>query len=141
RINIRNKIIFLEGRGIKIFMCSNKFIVIWLTAMMMSLQGAAQVGSSQAPLILPHYGEGERDIVAFYATTTLDDGEVVPWFPIEEVVVRAERQWKSPEERAQYLRLKRMYCGYCRTLSMHRNVMKNWIEIWHWPNLPEKSAD
>lgn len=88
-------------------MCSNKFIVIWLTAMMMSLQGAAQVASSQAPLILPHYGEGERDIVAFYATTTLDDGEVVPWFPIEEVVVRAERQWKSPEERAQYLRLKR----------------------------------
>src|SRR5690606_33824946 len=76
-----------------------------LTAMMMSLQGAAQIGSSQAPLILHHYGEGERDIVAFYATTTLDDGEVVPWFPIEEVVVRAERQLQSAAERAQYLRL------------------------------------
>jgi len=59
------------------------------------------------PLTLPHYGAGEPDVVAYYATTTLESGEVVPWFPIEVVVVRAVRKWKSEEERLQYMRLKR----------------------------------
>lgn len=77
-------------------------------AMLLHFQCISQTGyAGQAPLILPQYGEGERDVVAYYATTTLDDGEVVPWFPIEEVVVLAERQWKNTEERSQYLRLKR----------------------------------
>lgn len=81
---------------------------MWLVAMLMCFHGTAQSGyPAQEPLILPHYGTGERDVVAYYTTATLDDGEVVPWFPIEEVVVYAERQWKSPEERTQYLRLKR----------------------------------
>src|SRR5690606_38881426 len=59
------------------------------------------------PLTMPHYGSGQPDIVAFYPTTTLDDGVEVPWFLIEEVVVRAARKWKSEDERLQYLRLKR----------------------------------
>ena len=61
---------------------------------------------SQA-LTKPQYGSGPAEVVENYATTTLDNGEVVPWFPIEEVVIRAVRPWKSEAERQQYLRLKR----------------------------------
>lgn len=58
-------------------------------------------------LTKPQYGSGPAEVVEKYATTTLDNGEVVPWFPIEEVVIRAVRPWKSETERQQYLRLKR----------------------------------
>jgi hypothetical protein len=77
--------------------------------MVFSVSGFGQVSEHppQTPLTLPHYGAGEPDVVAYYATTKLESGEVVPWFPIEEVVVRAIRKWKSQDERQQYLRLKR----------------------------------
>lgn len=58
-------------------------------------------------LIKPHYGAGEPEVVDVYETSKLRDGEVVPWFPIEEVVVTAHRPWKSEEERLRYIRLKR----------------------------------
>lgn len=58
-------------------------------------------------LVKPHYGAGKPEVVEHYATTTLDNGEVVPWFPIEEVVVYARRTFSSPTERQKYLRLKR----------------------------------
>lgn len=64
------------------------------------------LGKGQA-LTKPQYGGGKAEVVEHYATTTLDNGEVVPWFPIEEVVVTAVRTWKSEEERQRYLRLKR----------------------------------
>ncbi|TDQ77259.1 DUF4294 domain-containing protein [Sphingobacterium yanglingense] len=66
------------------------------------------VAQEQMPLLtLPHYGEGKAETVAYYLTTKLASGEVVPWFPIEEVVVRAQREWKSEEEKNRYMRLKR----------------------------------
>ncbi len=88
-------------------MCSGKLIrwLVFLT--LFSFKGFGQEGSVQLPLVMPHYGTGTPDVVAFYPTTTLDDGEVVPWFLIKEVVVRAVREWKSEEERMQYFRLKR----------------------------------
>ena len=58
-------------------------------------------------LIKPHYGPGEPEVVEHYATTTLDNGEVVPWFPIEEVVVYARRTFKTEDDRQKYLRLRR----------------------------------
>lgn len=58
-------------------------------------------------LVKPHYGAGKPEVVEHYATTTLDNGEIVPWFPIEEVVVYARRTFSSPTERQKYLRLKR----------------------------------
>lgn len=65
-------------------------------------------GQERMPLLtLPQYGGGTPEIVAYYMTTKLDSGEEVPWFPIETVVIRANREWKSAEEREQYLRLKR----------------------------------
>ncbi len=67
---------------------------------------AATLSHAQT-LTKPQYGEGKAEVVEHYATTTLDNGEVVPWFPIEEVVVTAVRHWKSEEERQRYLRLKR----------------------------------
>ena len=90
-------------------MCSGKFIGLLLFMTVFSLYGFGQQGEypAQTPLTLPHYGAGEPDVVAYYTTTTLESGEVVPWFPIEEVVVRAIREWKSEDERLQYLRLKR----------------------------------
>lgn len=65
-------------------------------------------GQERMPLLtLPHYGAGTPDVVAYYLTTILESGEVVPWFPIETVVIRVQREWKSANEREQYLRLKR----------------------------------
>ncbi|MCI0919892.1 DUF4294 domain-containing protein [Sphingobacterium rhinopitheci] len=58
-------------------------------------------------LTLPHYGDGKPEVVGYYLTTKLESGEEVPWFPIETVVVKARREWKSAAEREQYLRLKR----------------------------------
>ena len=58
-------------------------------------------------LIKPQYGPGEPEVVEHYATTTLDNGEVVPWFPIEEVVVYARRTFKTEDDRQKYLRLRR----------------------------------
>lgn len=61
----------------------------------------------QQLLTLPHYGEGTPETIGYYLTTKLESGEVVPWFAIEEVVVRANRIWSSEEQRQNYLRLKR----------------------------------
>lgn len=66
------------------------------------------VAQEQMPVLtLPHYGEGTPETVAYYLTTKLESGEIVPWFPIEEVVIRAQRVWKSEEDRNRYVRLKR----------------------------------
>ncbi len=59
------------------------------------------------PLTVPHYGPGTAETIAYYATTKLETGEVLPWFPIETVYVYAERKWKSVADRERYLRLKR----------------------------------
>ncbi len=76
-------------------------LLVWLLAMRTSAQ-------EQMPLLtLPQYGAGKPETIAYYLTTKLESGEVVPWFPIEEVVVRARKEWKSEDERQQYLRLKR----------------------------------
>lgn len=58
-------------------------------------------------LIKPQYGPGKPEVVEHYATTTLDNGEVVPWFPIEEVIIYAKRTFKTEEDRQKYLRLRR----------------------------------
>ena len=42
-----------------------------------------------------------------YPTTSLESGEIVPWFPIEDVVVTARRTFKTKEDRLKYLRLER----------------------------------
>lgn len=62
---------------------------------------------SAQELTMPHYGAGTPKIVSNYLTTKLDNGEVVPWFPIKEVVITRVREWKNEQERLKYLRLKR----------------------------------
>lgn len=59
------------------------------------------------PLTVPHYGPGTGETIAYYATTKLETGEVLPWFPIETVFVYAERKWKTVADKERYLRLKR----------------------------------
>ncbi|ERJ59819.1 DUF4294 domain-containing protein [Sphingobacterium paucimobilis] len=86
-------------------MCSWRFtrVLIILLAL-----GKLATGQEQMPLLtMPHYGEGRPEVVGYYLTTKLESGEVVPWFPIEEVVVRAIREWKSEAEKNQYFKLKR----------------------------------
>lgn len=58
-------------------------------------------------LQVPHYGEGEGGIIKNYMTDRLDDGEVVPFFIIKEVVVTARRTFKTEDDRQRYLRLER----------------------------------
>ena len=62
---------------------------------------------SMTPLTLPHYGEGTPETVAYYGTTKLQNGEILPWFPIETVYVYAHKTWKSTADKQRYLRLKR----------------------------------
>ncbi|WP_240894471.1 DUF4294 domain-containing protein [Parapedobacter sp. SGR-10] len=90
-------------------MGSKKLVGFMVLLMVLAFKGMGQELPLpiREPLTLPHYGPGEPDVVAYYATTTLESGEVVPWFAIEEVVVRAVRKWKSEQERLQYMRLKR----------------------------------
>lgn len=79
-------------------------VFLWITF----LSSLEVWGQQRKPLLtLPQYGEGTPEVVDEYLTTILESGEEVPWFPIETVVVRATRQWKSISEREQYLRLKR----------------------------------
>lgn len=89
----------------KKLMCSRKSI--WFLFML--LLGAGKgMGQEQQPLLtLPHYGPGTPDVVAYYLTTKLSSGEEAPWFPIEEVVITAKREWKSEEEKQRYFRLKK----------------------------------
>ncbi len=65
-----------------------------------------EMGRSQA-LQVPHYGEGDGEVLQKYMTTRLETGEVLPWFPIDDVVVIARRTFKSEDERQRYLRLER----------------------------------
>lgn len=65
-------------------------------------------GQEKMPLLtMPHYGAGTPEVVGYYLTTKLESGEEAPWFPIETVVITAKREWKSLQERENYLRLKR----------------------------------
>ncbi|KGE12426.1 DUF4294 domain-containing protein [Sphingobacterium deserti] len=66
----------------------------------------AGTGKGQA-LQVPHYGDGEGETLQRYMTTKLETGEVLPWFPIEDVVVTARRTFKTEEDRLRYLRLER----------------------------------
>lgn len=63
-------------------------------------------GKGQA-LQVPHYGDGEGVTILNYPTTRLETGEVVPWFPIKDVVITARRTFKTEEDRLKYLRLER----------------------------------
>ncbi len=64
------------------------------------------LGKTQA-LQVPHYGDGEGATLQHYPTTRLETGEVVPWFPIKDVVITARRTFKTEEDRLKYLRLER----------------------------------
>lgn len=71
---------------------------------------AFQNGNAQQamnPLTVPQYGEGTPETLAYYSTTKLDNGEVVPWFLIETVYVTRNKVWKSVSDKDRYLRLKR----------------------------------
>lgn len=58
-------------------------------------------------LQMPHFGEGEGQLVARYLTNRTETGEVLPWFLIDDIVVVARRTFKSEEDRLRYLRLER----------------------------------
>lgn len=64
------------------------------------------IGRGQV-LQVPHYGDGEGEIMQNYPTTRLESGEVVPWFPIKDVIVTARRTFKTEDDRLKYLRLER----------------------------------
>ncbi|SEG26758.1 DUF4294 domain-containing protein [Sphingobacterium lactis] len=77
----------------------------WFVALVL-VTFSLTMGKAQS-LQKPQYGGGKPEVVDHYATTTLDNGEVVPWFPIEEVVVYGRRNFKTEDERQKYLRLRR----------------------------------
>ncbi len=74
---------------------------------MLAWQSGAYAQQAMSPLTMPHYGEGNPETVAYYGTTRLDNGELVPWFPIETVYINRNKVWKSVVDKERYLRLKR----------------------------------
>lgn len=84
-------------------MCGSNLKWVFMVFVMFVLPLSIQAQT----LIKPQYGPGKPEVVEHYATTTLDNGEVVPWFPIEEVVVYARRTFKTEDDRQKYLRLRR----------------------------------
>lgn len=86
-------------------MVGNKIIIGLILMFVFLTKSFSQ--ERQTLLTVPHYGEGTPETIGYYLTTKLESGEVVPWFPIEEVVVRAVRVWSSEEQRQKYFRLKR----------------------------------
>ncbi len=74
---------------------------------MLAWQSVVYAQQAMSPLTMPHYGEGSPETVAYYGTTRLDDGELVPWFPIETVYINRNKVWKSVVDKERYLRLKR----------------------------------
>ena len=77
---------------------------VWVLFFLLgTLSGVAQAQS----LVLPLYGEGAQETVTDYMTTTLPSGEILPWFPIPEVVIVRKRVWSSEEARREYLRFRR----------------------------------
>lgn len=75
--------------------------------LMMLIHSICNGQQAMTPLTVPHYGEGTAETIAYYGTTKLESGEVVPWFPIETVYVYAVKNWKSVADKERYLRLKR----------------------------------
>lgn len=73
-------------------------VLVFLSA---PLWGAGQ------ELQVPHYGEGDGQLIARYLTNRTETGEVLPWFLIEDIVVVARRTFKSEDDRLRYLRLER----------------------------------
>lgn len=80
-----------------------KQALVWLVFLVFFLP---LLGKGQA-LQLPHYGEGTGKTLQHYSTTRLETGEVLPWFPIDDVIVTARRTFKSEKDRLTYLRLQR----------------------------------
>ncbi|WP_257090839.1 DUF4294 domain-containing protein [Sphingobacterium sp. E70] len=80
-----------------------KTIVGGLLFLLGTLSGVTQAQS----LVLPLYGEGAQETVTDYMKTTLPSGEILPWFPIPEVVIVRKRVWSSEEARREYLRFRR----------------------------------
>ncbi|MDM1295771.1 DUF4294 domain-containing protein [Sphingobacterium sp. N143] len=80
-----------------------KTIVFGLLLLLGTLSAKAQSRS----LVLPLYGDGAQESVSDYMTTTLPSGEVLPWFPIPEVVIVRKRVWTSETARREYLRFRR----------------------------------
>lgn len=80
---------------------------IWLSCFLFIFCFSVNAQERMPKLTLPHYGEGTQEEIDYYLTTRLESGELVPWFLIEPVHVKAVRTWKSQAEREQYFRLKR----------------------------------
>lgn len=82
--------------------------MIWVPFLLILLHTKVSNGQeTMTPLTVPHYGAGTPETIAYYGMTKLETGEILPWFPIETVVIRANRTWKNEEEKQRYLRLKR----------------------------------
>ena len=75
--------------------------------LMLLLHPVCNAQQAMTPLTVPHYGDGTPETIAYYGTTRLETGEVLPWFPIETVFVYAQRKWSSVADKEKYLRLKR----------------------------------
>lgn len=68
---------------------------------------ALPLGAYGQALQVPHYGEGEGEMVSKYLTNRTEEGEVLPFFLIENITIVAKRTFKTEEDRQRYLRLER----------------------------------
>ena len=86
----------MKKNTLHIFYWGIRFVVLFFPMTLMSQE-----------LTLPHYGEGTPQTIKGYMTNTLESGEVLPWFPIQEVVITARRTFSNAKKRQEYLRLRK----------------------------------
>lgn len=82
-------------------------ISTYISLLLLCVTTLCHAQQTMTPLIMPHYGAGNPETVAYYGTTKLETGEVVPWFPIDPVYIWAKRTWKTEQDKERYMKLKR----------------------------------
>ncbi|MBB2150885.1 DUF4294 domain-containing protein [Pedobacter gandavensis] len=79
-----------------------KFYRLFFLSIVMITAGSAKAQTSGGGVIYPVLGKNDTIRVA----GTNDNGVMIPWISLQEVVISATRLFKSPEDRAAYNRLR-----------------------------------
>ncbi|SHG21291.1 DUF4294 domain-containing protein [Pedobacter caeni] len=79
-----------------------KFYRLFFLSIVIITGASAKAQQSTVSVKFPVLGKNDTIRVA----STNEDGEMIPWMPLKEVVIYGYRIFKSPEERAAYNRLR-----------------------------------
>lgn len=79
-----------------------KFYRLFILSIVIITSASVKAQVTSAPVRMPVMGKNDTIRVA----STNEDGEMIPWIPLNEVVIYGYRIFKTPEDRAAYNRLR-----------------------------------